>query len=138
MGPPVGGVVPLVGVDHAFGLFGGQFLGQAGGLVDVVVGVAVGHGRNLDQLGAAEPQHVLLFLGLGLGNDDDRTVAARPGDQGQADPGVAGGCFDDGQHRTIAHENDSERTRSLNRHFRQLAEHLQHDGRHLVDILDDE
>jgi hypothetical protein len=60
----------------------------------IVVGVAVGQRRHLDQLGAAEPQHVLLFLALGVGDDDQRAVAARRRDHGQPDTGVARGALD--------------------------------------------
>ena len=60
----------------------------------VIVRIGVGDRRHLDQLGAAQPQHVLLFLALRVGNDDDRPVAARIGDDGEPDAGIAGGRLD--------------------------------------------
>src|SRR3954470_12708555 len=59
-------VVPLVGEQHAVLLGLAQLVGEAPRDMLVVVGVGVGQGRNLDQLRAAEPQHVLLFLALGV------------------------------------------------------------------------
>lgn len=47
-----------------------QRLGEAAGHLHVVVGIGVGHRRHFHQRGAGELQHVLLFLGLRLGNDD--------------------------------------------------------------------
>ena len=87
-------VVPLVGEQHAVLLGLAQLVGEAARDVLVVVGIAVGQGRHFDQLGAAEPQHVLLFLALGVGDDDQRAVAARVGDERQADAGVARGALD--------------------------------------------
>ena len=88
-------IVPLVGEDHAvlFGLL--ELLGEPSPDMLIVVRVGVGRRRHLDQLGAAQPQHVLLFLALRLGDDDQRAVAARIGDERKADAGIAGGCLDD-------------------------------------------
>ena len=61
----------------------------------VVVGILVRHGRDFVQLGAAQPQQVLLFLALRVGDDDHRAVAACVAYQREADAGVAGGAFDD-------------------------------------------
>jgi hypothetical protein len=44
-----------------------SFLGQAAGILHVVVGVLVGRGRHLDEFGAEQPQRVLLLLALRLG-----------------------------------------------------------------------
>ena len=68
----------------------------------VVVGVLVGLGRHLDQLGAVERQRVLLLLALRLGDDDDGLEAHRVGDQRQPDAGVAGGALDDRAARLAA------------------------------------
>ena len=68
-----------------------QLLGQPAADVLVVVGVGVGHRRHLHQLGAEQAQGVLLLLALGVGDDDERAVAARVGDQREPDAGVAGG-----------------------------------------------
>ena len=87
-------VVPLVGEQHAVLLALAQLVGEPARDVLVVVGIAVGQRRHLDQLGAGEPQHVLLFLALGVGDDDQRAIAARVGDQREADAGVAGGALD--------------------------------------------
>ena len=91
----VGGVVELVGPDRAVRLLGGEFLGERAGVAHVVAGIGVGHGRHQPEVGAAQPQHVLLFLALRLGHHDHRAVAARIGDQGDADAGIAGGALDD-------------------------------------------
>ena len=96
MGLAVGHVVELVGPDRAVRLLLGNLVGEAPGILHVVVGVAIGDRRHLDQLRAAEPQHVLLFLALGLGNHDHRAVAEGVADQRKPDAGVAGGAFDDG------------------------------------------
>jgi hypothetical protein len=61
----------------------------------IVVGIAVGRGRHLDQFGTEQAQCVLLFLALGFGNDDHRLVAERAGDHRQSDSGVAGSSLDD-------------------------------------------
>ena len=87
-------VVPLVGEQHAVLLGLAKLVGEAARDVLVVVGIAVGQGRHFDQFGAAEPQHVLLFLALGVGNDDQRAIAARVGDERQPNAGVAGGALD--------------------------------------------
>ena len=87
-------VVPLVGEQHAV-LFGlAQLVGEPARDVLVVVGIAVWQRRHLDQLGAAEPQRVLLLLALGVGDHDQRAIAARARDQREPDAGVAGGAFD--------------------------------------------
>ena len=48
-----------------------QPLGDAARDLHVIVGVAVRHRRDLDQVGAERAQRVLLLLALGLGDDDD-------------------------------------------------------------------
>ena len=58
------------------GSLGVQLLGQAAGIADVVVGVGVGDRVHLDQLGAHQPDGVLLLLALGA-RDDDRAVCSR-------------------------------------------------------------
>src|SRR6185437_698755 len=47
------------------------------------------------QIGAAQPQHVLLFLALRLRHDDDAAIAQRIADQREANPGISGGALDD-------------------------------------------
>jgi len=61
----------------------------------VVVGVFVWLGGHLDQRGAGQPQRLFLLFALRLGDDDDGAVAARRGDQSQADAGIARRGFDD-------------------------------------------
>ena len=95
MGVAVGDVVELVGPDRAVRLGPGQLLGETARQLHVIVRVAIGHGRNLDQRGAGKAQRVLLFLRLRLGNDDDRLEAEGAGDEGEADAGVAGRPLDD-------------------------------------------
>ena len=62
----------------------------------IIVGIAIGHRRHFDQLGAHQAQRVLLFLALGIGDDDDGLEAQRIGHHRQADAGIAGRAFDDG------------------------------------------
>ena len=57
--------------------------------------MAYGTAGTEPQIDAAQLQHVLLFLALRLGHDDDGAVAACVADQRQADPGISGGPFDD-------------------------------------------
>ena len=59
----------------------------------VVVGIGIGQRRYLDELGAAQPQHVLLFLALRFRDQDQRAVTARAGDDGETDTGIARGRF---------------------------------------------
>ena len=92
----VGDVVELVGPDRARRLARVERLGEARGVLHVVVGVAVGHRRHLDELGAEQAQRVLLLLRLGVGDDDDGAEAERVAEHGEADAGVAGGALDDG------------------------------------------
>ena len=73
----------------------GERFGQARGVLHVVVGIAVGHRRHLDHLGAEHAQRVLLLLALGVGNDDHGAQAERVAEHGEADAGVAGGALDD-------------------------------------------
>ena len=118
-------------------------------------GIGVGHGRHLDQFGAEQAQHVLLFLRLRLGDDDDGAVAERVGDQAEADAGVAGRALDDDAarpQRAARHRvaDDGERGAVLDRaagvHELGLAEDLaarrlrrraQADQRRVADGIDD-
>ena len=59
----------------------------------VIVSVGVGQGRHLDELCAAEPQQVLLFLALGVRNHDQRPVTACVRHHRQSNAGIAGGRF---------------------------------------------
>ena len=86
----------------------GERLGEALGIVHVVVGVLVGHRRHLDELGAEQPQRVLLLLGLRVGNDDHGAQAQRVADHGQADAGVAGRALD---HRAAGPQRAASRRR---------------------------
>ncbi len=82
-------IVPLVGEQNPVRLGSRETLGQPSRHMLIVVRILVGQGRNLDQLGPAQPKHVLLFLALGIGNHDQRAVAARIGDERQPDAGIA-------------------------------------------------
>ena len=92
---PVGDVVELVRPDGAVGLGPGERFGEPPRIADVIVGIGIGDGGNLDQLGAGHAQHVLLFLRLGVGDDDHGAIAERARHHRNADPGVAGRAFDD-------------------------------------------
>ena len=90
----IGDIVELVGPDRAVRLARRQLFGEPAGIFHVVVGVLVGHGRDLDQLGAGQPQHVLLLVRLGVGDDDDGLQTQGVADQRQTDAGIAGGALD--------------------------------------------
>ena len=96
MGLAVGGVVELVGPDRARAAAVRERLGEALRVADVVVGILVGGGGNLDELGPGEADHVLLLLALGLGDDDHDPEPHRGADKGESDAGVSGGALDDG------------------------------------------
>ena len=95
MAVPVGRVVELVRPDRAVRLGRGKFRRQRAGVADIVVGIGIGRRRDEPKVGAAQAQHVLLLLALRLRHHDDRAVAARIGDQSDADPGIAGRALDD-------------------------------------------
>src|SRR6185437_9195968 len=91
VGFTVVGIIPLVGENDA-ALFGFlQLFRQAPSDVLVIVRIRISYRRHLDQLRAKQPQHVLFFLALRIGDDDDGAVATRIGDQRQSDAGIAGG-----------------------------------------------
>ena len=96
VGLAVGGVVELVGPDRARAAAAGERLGEAPRVADVVVGILVGGGGDLDELGSGEAEHVLLLLALGLGDDDHGPEPHRGADEGESDAGVSGGPLDDG------------------------------------------
>ena len=58
------------------------------------VGIGIGDCGHFDELSALEAQHVILFLALGIRNDDHATQAKRVAHQGKADAGISGGAFD--------------------------------------------
>ena len=93
MGLGVIQIVPLIGEQHAIRLALAQSIGQPPSDMLVIVRIAVGQRRDLDELGATEPQRVLLFLTLGFRNDDQGPVTARIGDYRKTDPGVTGSPF---------------------------------------------
>src|SRR5712691_40578 len=95
MAAPVGEVVELVGPDRAVRLLLRDLLGEGPGIAHIVHRVGVGHRRDEPQIDAAQEQHVLFFLALRLGHDDDGAVAARIADKRKTDPGIAGGALDD-------------------------------------------
>src|SRR5207244_8583588 len=73
-------IVPLIGKQNAVRLGFTKLIGKPLGDVLVIVRIAVGQRRDLDELGATEPQRVLLFLTLGFRNDDQGAVTAGIGD----------------------------------------------------------
>src|SRR5262249_15391170 len=85
-------IVPLVGEQDAVALARAQLVGEPAPDMLIVIWVGIGHRRHFDQLGATEPQHVLLLLALGLRDDDDGAVSERVGNERKPDPGVAGGA----------------------------------------------
>src|SRR6266850_4034833 len=91
----VGDIVELVGPDGAVRLLGRKLLGERAGVAYVVAGIGVRQGRYQPEVGATQAQHVLLFLALRLRHHDHRAIAARVGDQRDADAGIAGGALDD-------------------------------------------
>ena len=95
MALPVGGIVELIGPNRAVWIALGHRLGDAAGIFHIIVGVRVGDGGDLDQLRPNKLQHVLLFLGLRLGDHDDGSETHRRGDHANSDAGIAGGSLDD-------------------------------------------
>src|SRR5262245_15114118 len=94
MALPVRHVVELVGPDRAIWLRGRKLLGKPARIFHVVVGVLVRDCRDLDQIGAGEPQHVLLLGRLGLGDHDDGLKPKRIANESQPDTRIAGGALD--------------------------------------------
>ena len=84
------------------GALGCKLFGEPPGIFHVVVRVLIGNRGNFDQLGAGKPQHLLLLVGLRLGDDDDRLQPERIADKRKADAGIAGGAFDHGAARLKA------------------------------------
>ncbi len=92
VGGRVGRVGVLVGHERAR-----RRLGQAPGHRVVRVGVGRVHGRRADHhLGAVGPQQGHLLGGDLVRHGENAAVAAASGHDGQSDPGVARGRFDDG------------------------------------------
>jgi hypothetical protein len=91
----VGDIVELIGPDRAARFAASELRRETSRQLHVVVRVLVGHGRNFDELGAAQSERQFLLLGLRVGDDDDAAVAERLRHQGKADAGIAGGAFDD-------------------------------------------
>ena len=89
----VGDIVELIGPDGAVRRGRGKLLGEAPGIFYVIVRILVGDCGNLDQLGAGKPEHVLLLVGLRVGDDDDRLQPKRVADEGKPDAGIAGRAF---------------------------------------------
>ena len=77
----VGDIVELIGPDGAVRRSRGKLLGEAPGIFHVIVGIPVGDCGDLDQLGAGKPEHVLLLVGLRVGDDDDRLQPKRVADE---------------------------------------------------------
>ena len=86
-------IVPLVGEQHAVRLGLAKLGGQPPPDMLIVVRIGEGQRRHFDQLGAAQPQHVLLFLALRFRDQDQRAITARAGDDRETDAGIAGGRF---------------------------------------------
>ena len=91
---PVGDIVELIGPDGAGGFLFRQPFGEASGDFHVIIGIGVGNRRHLDELRALKAQHVLLFLALRLGDDDDGAKAHGVGDQRNADACIARRALD--------------------------------------------
>ena len=71
-------------------------VGEPARYADVIVGIAIGQGGNLDQPCAHKPERVLFFLALGFGDHDHGFEAKRIGDKSKPDAGIAGGAFHHG------------------------------------------
>ena len=95
MSAAIGDVVELVRPDRAVRLGLRQRVCETAGIADVVVRIGVGNGGHLDQLGPGHPQHVLLFLGLGVRDDDDRAIAQSARHHRDADARIACRALDD-------------------------------------------
>ena len=89
MARTVGAIVELVRVD------GPELVSEPPRDMDVVAGIAERLCRHEAKIGADHAQDVDLLLALRLRHHHDGPVAARIGDQRDADAGVAGGALDD-------------------------------------------
>src|SRR5579864_8200836 len=87
-------IVPLIGEQHAIWFALSQPIRKAPADMLIVVWIGIGQRRYLDELGAAEPQHVLLFLALRLRNDNQRPVTAGARHDRKSDTGIAGRGLD--------------------------------------------
>ena len=72
-----------------------KFIGDTARYLHIVVRIAIGNSRHLDQLGTEKPERVLLFLALGFGDDDHGPKSHRISDHGKADARVASRALDD-------------------------------------------
>src|SRR6202040_2835342 len=102
----IGDIVELIGPDRAGRIFLGKPQGEAAGEFHVIIGIGIGDRRNLDQVGALQPQQVLFLLALRVGNDDHGLVAQGIGDERETDSGVARRTFDDQSARPQAPARD--------------------------------
>ena len=95
MAATIGDIVELVRPDRPVRLRLRKDISESAGIFHVIVRVGIGDRRHFDELGADEAQHVLLFLRLRVGDDDDAAKSQRRGDHADADAGIAGGALDD-------------------------------------------
>jgi len=97
----------------------GRYVKDAEGKKKLVGGLRWLHETqyDLDELRSKQPQRVLLFLALGVGNHDHRFQAERIAHHRYSDSGVAGRAFDDRTTRfeaTAAHRVlDDEKRRAI-------------------------
>ena len=85
----IGGILELLGQEIFLGVGGGDVLGARDGAFH-----AFGAGGE-NQVGAQSGQHAAAFDAHGLRHGEGELVAARGGDIGQGDAGVAAGGLDD-------------------------------------------
>src|SRR5208283_1461705 len=91
--------------------------------VDIIAGISVRLLRNRAKLSAHGSKSVDLFLRNILRHNNDRSVSAGISDQGQSNPGIAGGPFNDCSGRLkrpglFRIQNDAERRAILHRSAR--------------------
>ncbi len=86
-------IVPLIGEQHAFRLGLAKLRGQPPPDMLIVVRIGEGQHRHFDQLGTAQPQHILLFLALRIRNEDQRAISARARNDRKPNAGIARGRF---------------------------------------------
>ncbi len=86
---PVGDIVELIGPDRPARVGFRQFFCQSAGIFDIIIRVLVGFRRDKAQIRSAIAQQGLFLIGLGFGHDDHGFIAARIGDQREADARIA-------------------------------------------------
>ena len=91
---PVGHIVELVCPDGTLRIVLIEFLSESSGNLNIVLRIPIRHGGDFLEFGPAETEHVLFFLTLGFGNDDQGPVTTGISHQCQSNSCISSGPFD--------------------------------------------